>query len=118
MTADGLGVDTAIEAVGIPDTFTTAVSCIRPGGTIANVGVHGAPVEFPIQRLWIENITLRTGLVSGSTISELLDGVLQEKISPERFTTHRYGLGDILEAYSVFGDAPRHKALKVVLSAS
>ena len=117
MSPDGLGVDTAIEAVGIPVTFSTCVAALRPGGTMANVGVHGKPVELQIQDLWIQNITIRTGLVSGSTIPELLEGIKTGKIAPEKFATHRFKLDEIVEAYEIFGNAAKHKALKVVLTA-
>ncbi|GAA1148596.1 zinc-binding dehydrogenase [Ornithinicoccus hortensis] len=117
MSPDGLGVHVAVEAVGIPETLDTCWAAIRPGGTVANVGVHGAPVELPIQDLWIQNITLRTGLVSGTTIPELLAGIQNGEIAPERFATHRFPLDQIMEAYDVFGNAAEHRALKVVLSA-
>jgi alcohol dehydrogenase len=117
MSDDGLGVDVAIEAVGIPATLETCFRAVRPGGTIANVGVHGAEVTLPIQDLWIQNITLRTGLVNGTTIPELLEGISAGRIAPEKFATHRFALGDIMEAYEVFGHAADHQALKVVLSA-
>lgn len=117
LSDDGLGVDVAIEAVGIPETLTAAMNAIRPGGTIANVGVHGKPVELPIQNLWIHNITLRTGLVSGTTIPELLNGITAKQIAPERFATHKFKLADINDAYDVFGNAAKHQALKVVLTA-
>jgi len=117
MSEDGLGVDVAIEAVGIPVTLENAFAAIRPGGTVANVGVHGAPVELPINDLWIQNITLTTGLVNGTTIPELLDGITRGDIAPEKFATHRFALDDIMEAYDVFGNAAEHSALKVVLTA-
>jgi alcohol dehydrogenase len=116
-TGDGLGVDVAIEAVGVPQSPTAAMNAVRPGGTIANIRVHGVPVELPIQNLWIHNITPRTGLVSGTTIPELLDGMANRQIAPERFGTHRFKLNDINDAYDVFGNAAKHQAIKVVLTA-
>jgi alcohol dehydrogenase len=117
MSSDGLGVDTAIEAVGIPTTFDTCINSIRPGGTMANIGVHGKPVQLEIQNLWIQNITLRTGLVSTTTIPELLGDIESGTIAPEKFATHHFVLDEILDAYDVFGNAAKHKALKVVLTA-
>ncbi len=117
MSDDGLGVDVAIEAVGIPATFDTALASIRPGGHVANVGVHGAPVEFPIQEHWISNITLTTGLVNATTTEKLLSEIVAGHIHPERFVTHRFALDDIMEAYDVFSNAVEHDALKVILSA-
>ncbi len=117
MSADGLGVDVAIEAVGLPATFSTALDSIRPGGRVANAGVHGVPVSFPIERDWINNITITTGLVNATTTEELLAGIVKGQIAPEKFVTHRFALDDIMEAYDVFANAVDHDALKVVLSA-
>lgn len=117
MSDDGLGVDVAIEAVGVPATWDTALASIRPGGHVANVGVHGEPVSFPIQEYWINNITITTGLVNAVTTDKLLDDIQAGSIAPEQFTTHRFALDDIMEAYDVFGNAAEHDALKVVLTA-
>ncbi|CCH74205.1 putative Alcohol dehydrogenase GroES domain protein (fragment) (or putative L-threonine 3-dehydrogenase) [Nostocoides australiense Ben110] len=117
MSPDGLGVDVAIEAVGVPATFTTCLDAIRPGGVVANVGVHGKPVEFPIQRAWIDNITIRTGLVNATTTKDLLGLIAAHEIAPERFATHHFKLAQIMDAYDVFAAAADHHALKVVLTA-
>ncbi|NCT91150.1 zinc-dependent alcohol dehydrogenase family protein [Cellulomonas sp. APG4] len=115
---DGLGVDTAIEAVGLPETFTLATELVRPGGTVANVGVHGRPVELALQDLWIKDVAITTGLVSATTTSMLLKLVAQGRLSPERFASHRFALDDVLDAYDTFGRAAQTQALKVVLSRS
>jgi alcohol dehydrogenase len=117
LSDDGLGADVAIEAVGVPATFATCVDAIRPGGRVANVGVHGEPVEFPIQDQWINNITVTTGLVNAVTTEELLDDIQAGAIEPERFATHEFGLDEIVQAYDVFANAVDHDALKVVLTA-
>ena len=113
---DGLGVDVAIEAVGYPETLRTTASLVRPGGTIANVGVHGSPVELPMQELWIANVTLTMGLVDTVSIPTLLTMVAGGRIPAERMGTHRFGFGEIDRAYEVFRDAAAHQALKVVLT--
>lgn len=112
---DGLGVDVAIEAVGIPGTFQACLKVVRPGGTVANVGVHGSSVDLPLQDLWIRDIAITTGLVSTSTTPMLLKLVAQQKLKAERFVTHHFGLGQMLEAYDTFSRAAETKALKVVL---
>lgn len=114
---DGLGVDVAVEAVGVPETFTMCLDIVRPGGTVANVGVHGRPVELPLQDLWITNIAITTGLVNTDTLETLLKLVAQRRIDPDVFISHRFALADIIEAYDVFGRAAETKALKVVLTA-
>lgn len=114
---DGQGADVAIEAVGIPVTLQTCVAMVRPGGHIANVGVHGSPVELPMESMWINNLTLTTGLVSGTTIDTLLKMVVSGRLPAEKMATHRFALDQIEEAYDVFGNAAKHNALKVVLSA-
>ncbi len=113
---DGLGVDVAIEAVGIPQTFDMCTQLIRPGGTVANVGVHGAPVELQLQDLWIKDVAITTGLVSATTTSMLLKLVAQGKLHPEQFVTHRFKLDEVMDAYDTFGRAAETKAIKVALA--
>lgn len=112
-TADG--VDVAIEAVGIPATFDICQKIIRPGGHIANVGVHGKSVDLQLQNLWIQNITLRTGLVNTNTTPMLLKVVLSGKINPQDLITHHFSLDEILKAYEVFGNAAEEKVMKVII---
>ncbi|WP_394770964.1 zinc-dependent alcohol dehydrogenase family protein [Lacisediminihabitans sp.] len=114
---DGLGVDVAIEAVGIPQTFTMCVDIVRPAGHVANVGVHGHPVELALQDLWISNINISMGLVNTDTLGTLLKLVAQKKIVAENFVSHTFTLDNILEAYDVFGRAAETKALKVIINA-
>ena len=113
---DGLGVDTSMEAVGIPATFQAAVDVIRPGGTVANLGVHGTSVDLPLQDLWIKDIAITTGLVSATTTPMLLKLVAQGKITPEQFVTHRFKLDDFMDAYDTFGRAAETKAMKLAIS--
>jgi alcohol dehydrogenase len=113
---DGLGVDVAIEAVGFPETLQTTASLVRPGGHIANIGVHGAPVELPMQDMWIQNVTLTMGLVDTVSIPTLLTMVASGRIPAEKMGTHRFTFGQINEAYDVFGNAAAHEALKVVIT--
>jgi alcohol dehydrogenase len=114
---DGLGVDVAIEAVGFPETLRTAAAIVRPGGTIANVGVHGVPVELPMQDLWIQNVKLTMGLVDTVSIPTLLTMVASGRIPAEKMGTHTFGLDQLDEAYTVFGNAAANDALKVVIQA-
>ena len=113
---DGLGVDVAIEAVGYPETLRTAVALVRPGGTVANIGVHGVPVELPMHELWIHNISITMGLVDTVSTPMLLKLVAQHKLPAERFATHHFGFDQVLDAYDTFGKAAETKALKVVIS--
>jgi alcohol dehydrogenase len=113
---DGFGVDVAIEAVGIPQTFDMATEIIRPGGTVANVGVHGTSVELKLQDLWIKDVAITTGLVSTSTTPMLLKLVAQGKLTPEKFVSHRFTFDNIMDAYDTFGRAAETKALKVIIT--
>ena len=113
---DGVGVDVAIEAVGIPASFDTCQSVIAPGGTIANVGVHGKSVELHLEKLWIQNVTITTGLVNTNTTPLLMKTVQSGKVDAGKLITHRFALADILKAYEVFGNAAKEKAMKVILS--
>lgn len=112
----GVGVDVAIEAVGVPATFDICQKAVAPGGHVANVGVHGKSVELHLEELWIRNITLTTGLVNTNTTPMLLQTVQSGTVDPGRLITHRFALDSILEAYEVFANAAREKAMKVILS--
>jgi alcohol dehydrogenase len=113
---DGLGVDVAIEAVGYPETLLTAAALVRPGGRIANVGVHGVPVELPMQELWIQNVTMTMGLVDTVSIPTLLKMVASGKIPAEKMGTHTFTFDQVDEAYEVFAHAAANEALKVVIN--
>jgi alcohol dehydrogenase len=112
---DGLGVDVAIEAVGVPATFTMATQIVRPGGTVANIGVHGKPVELALNELWISNIDIAMGLVNTNTLGMLLKLVAEHKLPAEKFVTHEFTFDQMLEAYDVFGHAAKYDALKVLI---
>ncbi len=109
------GVDVAIEAVGIPQTFDICQGIVRPGGHIANIGVHGKSVDLQIQNLWIRNITITTGLVNTNTTPMLLKTVMSGKLQPEKLITHHFKLDDIIKAYEVFGNAAEEKAMKIII---
>ncbi len=114
--AGRLGADVSIEAVGLPATFDLAVKLVRPGGRIANVGVHGAPVTLDLEDQWIRDITITTGLVDTYSTPTLLKLVTSGQINVKPFITHQFGLDEFDEAYDVFARAADTGALKVVLS--
>ncbi len=114
---DGRGVDTAIEAVGVPATFVLCEDIVAPGGTIANVGVHGVKADLHLERLWSQNITITTRLVDTVTTPMLLKTVQSRKLDPKRLITNRFKLDRILDAYDTFGRAASTQALKVIIEA-
>jgi len=113
---DGLGADVTIEAVGIPDTFELCTRLVRPGGHVANVGVHGKPATLHLEDLWIKNVTITTGLVDTYSTPTLLRLVATRQLASARFVTHRFDLNEFLDAYDVFSRAAETGALKVALS--
>ncbi|HEY5854401.1 MAG TPA: zinc-dependent alcohol dehydrogenase family protein [Aldersonia sp.] len=114
---DGLGVDVAIEAVGIPATFQMCLDVVRPAGHVANVGVHGKGVPLALDTLWISNINISMGLVNTDTTATLLKMVAEKTLPADLFVSHTFDLGDIEKAYDVFGRAAETQALKVILNA-
>lgn len=112
----GRGVDTAIEAVGVPATFLLCQDLVGPGGIIANIGVHGQKVDLHLERLWSQNIAITTRLVDTVTTPMLLKTVQSKKIDPTRLITHRFKLDQILDAYDTFGRAAETQALKVIIA--
>jgi alcohol dehydrogenase len=112
---DGLGADVAIEAVGVPETFELCAELIRPGGRLANVGVHGHPATLHLEKLWIRDVLITTGLVDTFTTPKLLKLIAGGRLDPTVFATHRFSLGETMDAYDVFAAAAETNALKVVL---
>ena len=112
----GKGVDVAIEAVGIPETFDICQSIVAPGGRIANVGVHGKSVDLHLEKLWSSNITITTRLVDTVSTPMLLRAVQYGKLLPRQLITHHFALNEIMKAYDTFGNAAKEKALKVILT--
>jgi alcohol dehydrogenase len=112
---EGAGVDVAIEAVGLPATFAICEGIVAAGGRIANVGVHGKPVELHLEKLWDRNISITTRLVDTVTTPMLLKVVRSGKLQPGKLVTHRFAMNDIMKAYDTFGNAAKEDALKVVL---
>jgi len=111
----GLGADVVMEAVGIPSSFELCTQLVRPGGHVANIGVHGAPATLHLETLWIKDVTITTGLVDTRTTPTLLRLLAEGQIDPTAIVTHRFGLGQMMEAYDVFGSPGDTGALKVVL---
>jgi alcohol dehydrogenase len=111
----GAGVDVAIEAVGVPATFGICQDILAAGGRLANIGVHGKPVELSLEKLWDRNIALTTRLVDTATTPMLLKVVQSGKIQPNMLVTHRFALKDTMNAYDTFANAAKESALKVIL---
>jgi alcohol dehydrogenase len=114
---EGFGVDTAIEAVGIPATFELCTRIVAPGGVVANIGVHGTKVDLHMEALWDRNITITTRLVDTSSTTMLMKTVAGAKITPSQLITHHFTLDDIIAAYDTFGNAAKTDALKVIITA-
>lgn len=112
----GLGADVAIEAVGVPETFELAARLVRPGGHVANIGVHGAPATLHLESLWIRDVTITTGLVDTFSTPTLLRLLSGGQIDAGRFVTHHFALDQMVEAYDVFGRAAETGALKVAIT--
>jgi alcohol dehydrogenase len=113
---DNRGVDVAIEAIGIAASFDICQAIVTAGGHIANIGVHGKPVQLNIDKLWSNNITLTTGLVDTVTTPMLLKTVMSGKVQPEKLITHHFALSDVMQAYDTFGNAMKEHALKVIIT--
>ncbi|MEH1017219.1 zinc-dependent alcohol dehydrogenase family protein [Micromonospora sp. CPCC 206060] len=113
---NGLGADVAIEAVGVPEAFELCTRLVRPGGRVANIGVHGKPATLHLEELWNRDITITTGLVDTYSTPTLLRLVAANQIDSARLITHRFALGEFMQAYDVFARAGETGALKVVLS--
>ena len=110
------GVDVAIEAVGIPATWDICQKIVKPGAHIANVGVHGVKVDFEIEKLWIKNLTITTGLVNTNTTPMLIKAASTNKLPLQKLITHRFKLEEIEHAYQIFLNGAKEKAIKIIIS--
>ena len=115
---EGLGADVAVEAVGVPSTFELAAALVRPGGHVANIGVHGEPATLHLEDLWIKDVTITTGLVDTFSTPSLLKLLAGRQVDAHRFVTHHFAMDDFLDAYDVFARAGETGALKVVVTRS
>ncbi|HEY3006815.1 MAG TPA: zinc-dependent alcohol dehydrogenase family protein [Micromonosporaceae bacterium] len=115
---EGLGADVVIEAVGVPETFELCTALVRPGGRVANIGVHGKPATLHLEDLWIRNVTITTGLVDTYSTPTLLRMLGAGQLDVGSIITHRFGFDQFLDAYDVFGSPTTSGALKVVVSRS
>jgi alcohol dehydrogenase len=115
---DGLGADVSIEAVGVPESFEQAVAVVRPGGHVANIGVHGKPATLHLEDIWIKDLTITTGLVDTNSTPTLIRLVRSGQLDPAPMVTHRFTLDEFDQAYDVFARASETGALKVVLTRS
>lgn len=115
---DGLGADVTVEAVGVPDSFELTTRLVRPGGHVANIGVHGVPATLHLEELWIKNVTITTGLVDTYSTPTLLRLLTQRALDAAKFVTHTFAMDDFMTAYDVFARASDTRALKVVLTAA
>ena len=113
---DGRGADVAIEAVGVPDTFELCTQLVRPGGHVANIGVHGKPATLHLESLWIRDITVTMGLVDAYSTPTLMQLVTARKIDAARFVSHHFKLNEMIEAYDTFQNAADTGAVKVVMT--
>ncbi|WP_131781543.1 zinc-dependent alcohol dehydrogenase family protein [Legionella gresilensis] len=111
-----IGVDTAIEAVGIPETFVMCEDIVAPGGIIANIGVHGIEAPLHLEQLWSKNIAITTRLVDTSTTPTLLKMLISEKLNPSKLISHHFQFDDIIEAYETFAQASKTGAIKMIIS--
>ncbi|MBK7615681.1 MAG: zinc-dependent alcohol dehydrogenase family protein [Burkholderiales bacterium] len=110
------GVDTAIEAVGIPETFELCQQLVAAGGHIANIGVHGRKVDLHLESLWDRNISITTRLVDTVSTPMLLKTLCAHRIDPKQLITHRFRFDQILKAYETFASATETHALKVIIA--
>jgi len=110
------GVDVAIEAIGLTASFDICQLIVTAGGHIANIGVHGKPVQLNLDKLWSHNITLTTRLVDTVTTPMLLKTVMSGKVQPIQLVTHHFTLNNVLQAYETFGNAMKEHALKVIIT--
>jgi alcohol dehydrogenase len=114
----GGGADVAIEALGTPETFESALRCLRPGGTLSSLGVYSGKLQIPYDAFaaGIGDHRIVTTLCPGGKerMRRLMDVVAHGRADLTPLVTHRFALDQIHDAYELFGSR-RDGVLKVLL---
>src|SRR5262245_10015483 len=104
---NGRGVDVAIEALGLPQTFESCLRVVRPGGKLSSLGVYSGKLEIPLDAFGagIADIQILTTLCPGGKerMRRLMDLVASRRLNLRPLLTHDFGLDSISDAYDVFG---------------
>lgn len=115
---DGRGVDVAIEALGLQETFEGAMRVLRPGGTLSSLGVYSGDLTIPLEPLaaGLGDHTIRTTLCPGGKerMRRLMDVVASGRVDAGQLVTHHYPLDSIEDAYELFSHQ-RDGVLKVAI---
>jgi 2-desacetyl-2-hydroxyethyl bacteriochlorophyllide A dehydrogenase len=110
---DGRGADVVVDAVGDPRALELALYLVRPGGTVAAVGVYAERADVHLGLAWIKGITLRTGLANViAHVDRVLAMITAGVLDPTPLVTHHMSLDAAPEAYAIFD---RREALKIIL---
>ena len=95
------GVDVAIEAVGLPATWDMCQDVVKAGGNVSVVGVHGKPVDFKLEKLWIKNLTITTGLVNANTTEMLMKAISTSSVDYTKNADAPFKFSELEQAYDV-----------------
>jgi len=113
------GADVAIEALGTQQTFEQALRCLRPSGTLSSLGVYAGKLHIPYDAFaaGIGDYRIVTTLCPGGKerMRRLMEVVRHGRVDLTPLLTHRYALGDIVEAYQLFGER-RENVVKVAIT--
>jgi 2-desacetyl-2-hydroxyethyl bacteriochlorophyllide A dehydrogenase len=105
---NGYGADVAIEALGIQETFESALRSVRPGGVVSSLGVYSGKLEMPYEAFaaGLGDHTIVTTLCPGGKerMGRLMKMVDSGRFDPLPLITHRFALEDIGQAYHVFSN--------------
>jgi alcohol dehydrogenase len=104
----GAGADVAIEALGLQETFESALRCVRPGGTVSSLGVYSGKLQLPYEAFaaGLGDHTIVTTLCPGGKerMSRLMRMVESGRFDPTPMITHSFPLSEIGEAYRIFSN--------------
>lgn len=116
---DGRGVDVAIEALGLPETFEAALRVLRPGGTLSSLGVYSTDLRIPLDAFaaGLGDHKIITTLCPGGKerMRRLMEVVASGRVDTRPLVTHRFKLDEIEAAYELFAHQ-RDGVLKVAIT--
>ena len=116
----GRGVDVAIEALGLQQTFENCLKVLKPGGTLSSLGVYADDLNIPLSAFHagLGDNKIITSLCPGGKerMRRLMNVIASGRVDLKPLVTHRYGLDDIEEAYELFANQ-RDGVLKIAVAA-
>jgi L-idonate 5-dehydrogenase len=111
--ADKGQIDVHLECSGAAPALVSGVACLRPGGTLVQLGL-GGDMTVPMQAMTAKEITLRGSFRFHAEFATAVQMMQSGLIVVDPLITHSFDISDAKQAFEMAGD--RSGAMKVQLT--